>query len=196
MSAQWLPDRLHHQLLLLSMDTSSNAARPCPRSLETSTVTLRTRSLLGTETKKVCWGTEGQSPDIGLSQWELTQYSQLSPWDPALLHHRQCPDPPCPGRAALLLTCRARPRHRKVTEKSMWRRATAPSQSSLEVSMGSGTGKETQIPSIQDTDCSHNFGPKSLLGFISAGLPKVLPATNLFLIFCNHLCSCISWRAA
>lgn len=81
-------------------------------------------------------------------------------------HHRQFPPPTLPWQSSTSADVQSRPRHRKVTEKSMWRRGTAPS-GIHEVSNGIGTGKETQIPSIQDTGCSHNFGPKkSLLGHL------------------------------
>ena len=45
----------------------------------------------------------------------------------------------------------------------MWRRATAPS-GIHKVSSGTRTGKETQIPPIQDTAYSHNLGQKEFAG--------------------------------
>ena len=118
-----------------------------------------------------------------------------APWDPALPHHRQCPDPPCPGRAALLLTCRADLAIGRL-QRNLCGEGPQPCLGFMKFPMGSELGKKLRSHPSRILAVVTTLGQKGVCWAISAGLPKVLPATNLFLIFCNHLCSCISWKAA
>lgn len=163
MSAQSGCQAACHQLLLLSMDTSSMPGPVLGHG--DITVTLRPRSCWG-QRPRICWGQRDNHQGLLASANGSSPSTVSRPLGSSSVAPQAVPRPTLPWQSSTSADMQSRPRHRKVTEKSMWRRATAPS-GIHEVSNGIRTGKETQIPSIQDTDCSHNFGPKkSLLGHL------------------------------
>ena len=110
-------------------------------------------------------------------------------------HLRQCPQPTLPWQSSTSADVQSRPRHRKVTE-NLCGEGPQLRLGFMKFPMGSELGKKLRSHPSRILAVVTNLGQKGVCWAISAGLPKVLPATNLFLIFCNHLCSCISWKAA
>lgn len=105
------------------------------------------------------------------------------------------PHPPCPGRAALLLTCRADLATGRL-QRNLCGEGAQPRLGFMKFPMGSELGKKLRSHPSRILAVVTTLGQKRVCWAISAGLPKVLPAADLFLIFCNHLCSCISRKAA